>query len=171
VTLSRFLSSPVAEAIARNAIIWDVRSADAYVKGHIAGAISIGNATKVLRDENTEDATERIEKLFGAAGLDPKREIIVMAVVVVRLLILALTSYSISAAIMFVSIMMESRTGPLRDDRSVVLFRSNRSNRSRFRAGSHRRSWPTLAAAQASCPYMPAGSPLLHRQDVPFRAR
>ena len=69
----------VAEAIARNAIIWDVRSADAYAKGHIAGAISIGDATKVLRDENTEDfiATERIEKLLGAAGLDPKREIIV----------------------------------------------------------------------------------------------
>jgi thiosulfate/3-mercaptopyruvate sulfurtransferase len=69
----------VAEAIARNAIIWDVRPADAYAKGHIAGAISIGDATKVLRDENTEDfiATERIEKLLGAAGLDPKREIIV----------------------------------------------------------------------------------------------
>jgi thiosulfate/3-mercaptopyruvate sulfurtransferase len=69
----------VAEAIARNAIVWDVRPADAYAKGHIAGAISIGDATKVLRDENTEDfiATERIEKILGTAGLDPKREIIV----------------------------------------------------------------------------------------------
>jgi thiosulfate/3-mercaptopyruvate sulfurtransferase len=69
----------VAEAITRNAIVWDVRPADAYAKGHIAGAISIGDATKVLRDENTEDfiATERIEKILGTAGLDPKREIIV----------------------------------------------------------------------------------------------
>src|SRR5262245_27421650 len=69
----------VAEAIARNAIVWDVRSADAYAKGHIAGAISIGDAARVLRDDNTEDfiATDRIERILGAAGLDPKREVIV----------------------------------------------------------------------------------------------
>jgi thiosulfate/3-mercaptopyruvate sulfurtransferase len=69
----------VAEAIARNAIVWDVRPADAYANGHIPGAISIGDATKVLRDENTEDfiATERIENILGTAGLDPHREIIV----------------------------------------------------------------------------------------------
>jgi thiosulfate/3-mercaptopyruvate sulfurtransferase len=69
----------VAEAITRNALVWDVRPADAYAKGHIAGAISIGDAAKVLRDDNTEDfiATDRIEKILGTAGLDPKREIIV----------------------------------------------------------------------------------------------
>src|SRR4051794_35995306 len=69
----------VAAAIARNAVVWDVRPAAAYAKGHIAGAISIGDAAKVLRDENTEDfiATDRIEKIFGAAGLDPHRETIV----------------------------------------------------------------------------------------------
>ena len=69
----------VAAAIARNAVVWDVRPAAAYAKGHIAGAISIGDAARVLRDENTEDfiATDRIEKILGAAGLDPKREIIV----------------------------------------------------------------------------------------------
>ena len=69
----------VAEAITRNAFVWDVRAADAYAKGHIAGAISIGDAARVLRDENTEDfiATERIEKILGDAGLDPNREIIV----------------------------------------------------------------------------------------------
>ena len=69
----------VAEALKRNAIVWDVRPADAYAKGHIQGAISIGDAAKVLRDDNTEDfiATERIEKMLGAAGLDPSREIIV----------------------------------------------------------------------------------------------
>ncbi|MGQ0751780.1 MAG: rhodanese-like domain-containing protein [Betaproteobacteria bacterium] len=72
-------SAYVAEALKRNAIVWDVRPADAYAKGHIAGAISIGNAPKVLRDDNTEDfiALDRIEKLLGAAGLDPKREIII----------------------------------------------------------------------------------------------
>ena len=62
----------VAEAaIARNAIVWDVRTADAYAKGHIAGAISIGDAARVLRDENTEDfiATERIEKILGGSRL------------------------------------------------------------------------------------------------------
>lgn len=69
----------VAAAIARNAVVWDVRPATAYAKGHIAGAISIGDAAKVLRDENTEDfiATDRIEEILGAAGLDPHREIIV----------------------------------------------------------------------------------------------
>jgi thiosulfate/3-mercaptopyruvate sulfurtransferase len=69
----------VAAAIARNAVVWDVRAADAYAKGHIAGAVSIGDAARVLRDENTEDfiATDRIEKILGDAGLDPKRETIV----------------------------------------------------------------------------------------------
>jgi thiosulfate/3-mercaptopyruvate sulfurtransferase len=69
----------VAQAIARDAIIWDVRPADAYAAGHIAGAVNIGDAPRVLRDENTEDfiATDRIEKILGAAGLDPTREIIV----------------------------------------------------------------------------------------------
>jgi thiosulfate/3-mercaptopyruvate sulfurtransferase len=69
----------VAEAIARNAIIWDVRPAAAYAAGHISGAVNIGDAPRVLRDDNTEDfiATDRIEKILGTAGLDPKREIIV----------------------------------------------------------------------------------------------
>ena len=69
----------VAEALARDAIVWDVRPAEAYAKGHIAGAVNIGDAAKVLRDENTEDfiATDRVEKILGAAGLDPNREIIV----------------------------------------------------------------------------------------------
>src|SRR5438094_7274123 len=69
----------VTEAIARNAVIWDVRPAGAYAAGHIAGAINIDDAARVLRDENTEDfiATDRIEKILGDAGLDPHRETIV----------------------------------------------------------------------------------------------
>jgi thiosulfate/3-mercaptopyruvate sulfurtransferase len=69
----------VAEAITRNAVVWDVRPADAYARGHITGAVSIGDAPRILRDDNTEDfiATDRIEKILGAAGLDPSRETIV----------------------------------------------------------------------------------------------
>ena len=57
----------VTEAIARNAVMWDVRSAEAYARGHIAGAMNIGDAARVLRDDNTEDfiAFDRIEKMLG----------------------------------------------------------------------------------------------------------
>jgi thiosulfate/3-mercaptopyruvate sulfurtransferase len=66
------------EAAKRKVILWDVRSAEDYRKGHIPGAINIGDVARVLREENTEDfiAVERIEKILGAAGLDPAREII-----------------------------------------------------------------------------------------------
>ena len=69
----------VAEALKRSVIVWDVRPADAYAKGHIHGAVSIGDAPKVLRDDNTEDfiETARIEKILGDGGIDPAREIIV----------------------------------------------------------------------------------------------
>ncbi len=69
----------VAEALTRNVVVWDVRPTEAYVKGHIPGAVSIGDAAKVLRDDNTEDfiPVDRIEKILGAAGVDPAREIIV----------------------------------------------------------------------------------------------
>jgi thiosulfate/3-mercaptopyruvate sulfurtransferase len=68
----------VAQALKRDAILWDVRDSVAYAKGHIPGAINIGDVGRVLRDEHTEAliATERIEKLLGAAGLDLSREII-----------------------------------------------------------------------------------------------
>jgi thiosulfate/3-mercaptopyruvate sulfurtransferase len=68
----------VQDAARRGAIIWDVRSPADYKKGHIPGAINIGDVARVLRDENTEDfiAVERIEKIFSAAGLDPAREIV-----------------------------------------------------------------------------------------------
>ena len=68
----------VQEAAKRNGLIWDVRAADDYKKGHIPGAINIGDIARVLRDDNTEDfiATDRIEKILGAAGIDPAREIV-----------------------------------------------------------------------------------------------
>ena len=58
-----------------------MRGAAEFKKGHIPGAASIGDAAKVLRNDNTEDfiATEQIEKLLGGAGIDPRQEVIVYA--------------------------------------------------------------------------------------------
>lgn len=69
----------VLQAQQRGALIWDVRAAGDYQKGHIPGAINIGAAASTLRNPNTEDflPTAQIEKIWGAAGLDPSKEIIV----------------------------------------------------------------------------------------------
>ena len=71
----------VKAAMARGAIVWDVRATPLYRKGHIPGAINIGDVGVVLRNPVTEDFidTAQIEKLFGQAGLDPAREIVVYA--------------------------------------------------------------------------------------------
>jgi thiosulfate/3-mercaptopyruvate sulfurtransferase len=69
----------VEAAAARGAIIWDVRAEADYNKGHIAGAVNVGDAGKVLRYENTEDylPVDQIEKVLGDAGIDPSKEVIV----------------------------------------------------------------------------------------------
>ena len=69
----------VAAAVQRGALVWDVRDETNYRRGHIAGAVNIGDALQALRNPNTEDfiETARIEKLLGDAGIDPSREIIV----------------------------------------------------------------------------------------------
>ena len=69
----------VTDAAKRGVIIWDVRSAQEYGKGHLPGAVNIGDAARVLRDANTEDfiATDKIERILGAAGIDPAREIVI----------------------------------------------------------------------------------------------
>ena len=74
-------AAEVKAAIARGAIVWDVRATPLYRKGHIPGAINIGDVGVVLRNPVTEDFidTAQIEKLFGQAGLDPAREIVVYA--------------------------------------------------------------------------------------------
>ena len=71
----------VAEAIQRGAILWDARAPDEFRKGHIAGAVNIGDPLRVLRSENSEDfiAQELIEDLLGGVGIDPSKEIIVYA--------------------------------------------------------------------------------------------
>lgn len=69
----------VVDALGRKALVWDVRPSDAFAKGHIPGAVSMGDAAAALRDVNSEDfiPTPQIEKLFNAAGIDPAREIVV----------------------------------------------------------------------------------------------
>ena len=69
----------VADATKRNVILWDTRGAAAYKQGHIPGAVNIDDIGVVLRDENTEDyvALEDLERLLGAAGIDPSREVVV----------------------------------------------------------------------------------------------
>lgn len=71
----------VAAAAGRGAIIWDARSIEAYRTGHIPGAVAIGHPALVLRNPNTEDfiPLEAMEKILGAAGIDPAEEIVVYA--------------------------------------------------------------------------------------------
>ena len=72
-------ATEVAAALKRGAIVWDVRGADDYAKGHIPGAVSIGNPIIVLRNPNTEDfiPTAQVEKLLNGAGIDLSKEVIV----------------------------------------------------------------------------------------------
>ncbi len=67
------------QALARGAIIWDVRDEKSYLEGHIPGAINIGEVGSVLRDPNKEDyiPTQQIQKLFNSAGLDVNKDIVV----------------------------------------------------------------------------------------------
>ena len=69
----------VEKAVARGALLWDVRASAEYAKGHIPGAVSIGDAPSVLRDANREDfiSVAAIEQFLGNAGIDPSREIVV----------------------------------------------------------------------------------------------
>lgn len=72
-------TAEVQAAIARGAIIWDVRDEKSFLEGHIPGAINIGDAGSVLRDPNKEDyiATEKIQRIFNDAGLNVNRDIVV----------------------------------------------------------------------------------------------
>lgn len=69
----------VQEALKRKVQVWDVRGDRDFAKGHVPGALSIGDAATVLRDANAEDflPTPEIAKIFAAAGLDPTKETVV----------------------------------------------------------------------------------------------
>lgn len=61
------------------ALVWDVRSEQDYLRGHIPGAVNIGSATKVLRDSRTQDyiPIDDIARMLGEAGMSDSREIVV----------------------------------------------------------------------------------------------
>jgi thiosulfate/3-mercaptopyruvate sulfurtransferase len=70
----------VASALARGAIVWDVRDARSYAEGHLPGAVNVGDVATVLRDPNREDwvPVARVQAVLGRAGIDPRhREVIV----------------------------------------------------------------------------------------------
>ena len=72
-------AAQVQETLKRGVQVWDVRDGRDFARGHLPGAITIGDAARVLRDDNSEDfiAHARIEKLFSEAGLDPARETVI----------------------------------------------------------------------------------------------
>ena len=69
----------VIDAMKRGAILWDVRSQEEYRKGHLPGAVNIGDPLKVLRSENSEDFIGQglIEEILGSVAIDPAKEIII----------------------------------------------------------------------------------------------
>ena len=69
----------VLRAAYAGAIVWDVRRADDYDRGHIPGAVNIDHVAKALIDEKTQQflPLKDIEKRLGNAGLDPRKTIIV----------------------------------------------------------------------------------------------
>lgn len=69
----------MAGAIARGAIVWDIRATEAYFDGHVPGAVTVGPITKALLDPKTQLflPVESIAGTLGDAGIDLKREIVV----------------------------------------------------------------------------------------------
>ena len=72
-------TAAVEAALARGAIIWDVRNEEDYRKGHIAGAVNMDDVLFQLRESRSEDylPVPMLGKLLGDAGIDPAREIVV----------------------------------------------------------------------------------------------
>lgn len=67
-------------ALKRGAIVWDARDSADYAKGHIPGAVNIGNVGDVFRDPNREDppSAAAASRLFGAAGMDILRKEVIV---------------------------------------------------------------------------------------------
>jgi thiosulfate/3-mercaptopyruvate sulfurtransferase len=72
-------TSATEDALARGAIVWDVRSEEEYRKGHVPGAVNLDDALSQLRESRSEDylPVPQLAKLLGDAGIDPSREIVV----------------------------------------------------------------------------------------------
>jgi len=69
----------VVQALARGAIVWDVRSEEAYNKGHVPGAVNMDDPQNVLRDGKNDYLLPipELETSLGALGIDPSQEIVV----------------------------------------------------------------------------------------------
>ena len=70
----------VESALARGAIVWDVRDGASYKEGHVPGAVNAGELGAILRDPNREDwlPTAQVQAVLGRAGIDlTQREVIV----------------------------------------------------------------------------------------------
>lgn len=69
----------VQDAVKRKVQVWDVRGDKDFVKGHLPGALTVGDAAAALRDANAEDflPADEVAKILGAAGIDPSKETIV----------------------------------------------------------------------------------------------
>jgi rhodanese-related sulfurtransferase len=106
-------AAAVKAAQARGAIIWDTRATPLYRKGHIPGAVSIGDAGNVLRNPVTEDfiETAQIEKILGNAGIDPARKSSSMPIAAIPMPISAASRCNTSARRRSASSMTASRAG------------------------------------------------------------
>lgn len=65
-------------AMARGAIVWDVRPEEDYRKGHLPGAVNMDDVLVQLREPRSEDylPVPELAKLLGGAGIDPSKEIV-----------------------------------------------------------------------------------------------
>lgn len=72
-------TAQVREALQRGVQVWDVRPDKDFVRAHLPGALSAGDAAKALREPNSEDflPTEEVARILGEAGIDPAKETIV----------------------------------------------------------------------------------------------
>jgi thiosulfate/3-mercaptopyruvate sulfurtransferase len=68
----------VADALDRDVLIWDVRSEEEYLRGHIPGAVNLGEIAAEMRQPGSEDyiPVSHIERTLGAAGIHPQRRMI-----------------------------------------------------------------------------------------------
>lgn len=69
----------VEAALARGAVVWDVRSEEDYRRGHVPGAVNMDDVLSQLRDARSEDylPLPQLARLLGDAGIDPARETVV----------------------------------------------------------------------------------------------
>jgi thiosulfate/3-mercaptopyruvate sulfurtransferase len=75
-------TAEVDQAMARGAIVWDIREAEPYRQDHLPGAVNVGvRVCSQLRTPITWDyvPTQRIIGRLGAWGIDPRKEIILYA--------------------------------------------------------------------------------------------